>query len=86
MKRRKSNQLTILGDARCAELPCVLFPLTPALSHGERENQSLRCEGGRRSGSSTHGRQCSLSPRERAGVRGKGACELKTAFDMSATL
>jgi len=86
MNERKSNQLAILGNAQCAELSCVLFPLTPALSLGERENLLRRCERGGRCRSSIHGRRCSRSPRERAGVRGKGACELNTTFDISATV
>ena len=47
------------------------FLLTPALSLGERENHLPRCEKSRRAGLSGDGRRDTLSPRERAGVRGK---------------
>src|SRR5206468_7414944 len=54
--------------------PCSgLFPLTPALSLGERVNPSL---GGERSihlGLPLRGARCSLSQRERVRVRGNGA-------------
>ena len=86
MNERKSNQLAILGNAQCAELSCVLFPLTPALSLGERERRRQRVENPARVPLSQRGEWFSLSPGERAGVRGKGACELKTTFDMYATV
>ncbi len=66
-----------LSPVRYAELSLGLFPLTPALSLGERENHLPRCERVRRCEFPTLGRRCSLSPRERAGVRGKARYELK---------
>ena len=51
----------------------VSFPLTPALSLGERENPRLRCDKSRRAEISSDGRQGTLSPRERAGARGNRA-------------
>src|SRR5438034_6556281 len=53
---------------------CVgFFPLTPALSHGERVNHSLRGEQSRPIGFPLRDARCSLSLRERARVRGNGA-------------
>src|SRR5437867_4825252 len=54
--------------------PCGgLFPLTPALSLGERVNRSPRGEQSRRLGPPLRHARCSLSPRERVRVRGNGA-------------
>src|SRR5436309_10113643 len=55
--------------ARCG----VFFPLTPALSLGERVNPSLRREQSRRAGFPPRDARCSLSLRERVRVRGNGA-------------
>src|SRR5213075_1786862 len=49
------------------------FPLTPALSLGERVNPSLRREQSRRAGFPPRDARCSLSLRERVRVRGNGA-------------
>ena len=49
------------------------FPLTPALSLGERVNRSLRGEQSRPVGFPLRDARCSLSPRERVRVRGNGA-------------
>ena len=51
------------------------IPLTPALSLRERENQGPRCNNSMRLGSRIWCRRCSLSLRERAGVRGNRSCE-----------
>ena len=53
------------------------FPLTPALSLEERENHLPRCDKSRRAGLSGDGRRGTLSPRERAGVRGKETPKLE---------
>jgi hypothetical protein len=53
-----------------------LFPLTPALSLGERVNSSLRGEHSSHLGFHLRGARCSLSLRERVRVRGKGAIDL----------
>src|SRR2546427_12104832 len=51
------------------------FPLTPALSLGERVNLSLRGEQSRSPGFPLREARCSLSLRERVRVRGNGvAC------------
>ena len=50
----------------------VLFPLTPALSLGEREPRRRLWTNQSVVGSSRCGKRFSLSPRERVGVRGKG--------------
>src|SRR6266581_6478728 len=55
--------------ARCGGF----FPLTPALSLGERVNLSLRGEQSRPVGFPLRDARCSLSLGERVGVRGKGA-------------
>jgi hypothetical protein len=47
------------------------FPLTLALSLGEREQSTPRIGQSRVLGKSNGGGRFSLSPRERAGVRGK---------------
>src|SRR6266851_4543248 len=49
------------------------FPLTPALSLGERVNQSLRGEQSKPVGFPLRDARCSLSLRERVRVRGNGA-------------
>ena len=49
------------------------FPLTPALSLGERENHPPRYDKSRRSGISSDGGRGTLSSGERARVRGNGA-------------
>src|SRR3989442_7389665 len=54
--------------------PCDgLFPLTPALSLGERVNRSLRGEQSRSLGFPLRNARCSLSRGERVRVRGNGA-------------
>ena len=54
--------------------PCGgLFPLTPALSLGERVNHSPRGEQSRSLGFPLRDARCSLSLRERVRVRGNGA-------------
>ena len=55
--------------ARCGGF----FPLTPALSLGERVNLSLRGEQTRPVGFPLRDARCSLSLRERVRVRGNGA-------------
>ena len=59
------------GTEASAKWSLALFPLTPALSPVEREDYTPLWENRRRFGFSTAGRQDSLSPRERVGVRGK---------------
>src|SRR2546425_7199012 len=54
--------------ARCGGF----FPLTPALSLGERVNPALRGEQSRLVGFPLRNARCSLSLRERVRVRGKG--------------
>ena len=59
-------------DIRAAQ--CVgFFPLTPALSLGERVIPSLRGEQSRPVGFTLRDARCCLSLRERVGVRGNGA-------------
>src|SRR2546422_7679254 len=59
-------------DIRAA--PCGgFFPLTPALSLGERVNAALRGEQSRLVGLPLRDARCSLSLRERVRVRGNGA-------------
>jgi hypothetical protein len=53
--------------------PDVSFPLTPALSLGGRENHPPRDDKSRRSDIPSDGQPGTLSPGERAGVRGNGA-------------
>jgi hypothetical protein len=55
----------------------VLFPLTPALSLGERENHLPRCDKSRPADLSSDGRRGTLSLGERAGVRGKETPKLE---------
>jgi len=55
------------------------FPLTPALSLGERENHLPRCGKATRAGIPSDGRRGTLSRRERAGVRGNRAHAVSTA-------
>ncbi len=50
-----------------------IIPLTPALSLGERVNHSLPGEQSTPFGLPLRNARCSLSPRERARVRGNGA-------------
>src|SRR5213083_1399225 len=59
-------------DIRAA-LSGRFFPLTPALSLGERVNPSLGCGQSRPVGSPPRDARCSLSLRERVRVRGNGA-------------
>ncbi len=59
------------GQSRCAVRG--LFPLTPALSLGERVNPSLRGEQSRSLGFSLPDARCSLSLGERVRVRGNCA-------------
>jgi hypothetical protein len=54
------------------------FPLTPALSPRERENYRPRYDKSRHPDSARDERQSTLSPRERAGVRGNWAHALAT--------
>ena len=66
------------SDARQVEdirvAPCSgLFPLTPALSLGERVNPSLRGKQSRHLGFPLRGARCSLSLREEVRVRENGA-------------
>ena len=49
---------------------CIAFPLTPTLSLGERENHSAAKQESLISECSNAAEKRSLSPRERAGVRG----------------
>src|SRR5580765_2482133 len=58
--------------ARCSGF----FPLTPALSLGERVNPTLRRVQSRLFGSPLRDARCSLSPRERVRVRGNGAATI----------
>ena len=65
------------GVARNVPKPLsVSFPLTPAL--GERENHRPHCDKPSRAGISRDGRQGTLSPRARAGVRGNKAHAVST--------
>src|SRR3989442_14676683 len=57
------------------------FPLTPALSLGERENPSQRGGESSTPGSSQNGERCPLSLGERVGVRGNGL----SAYPIGAT-
>src|SRR5207245_9126964 len=61
------------GEDIRAERRCGFFPLTPALSLGERVNQSLRREQSRPVGFPLRTARCSLSLRERVRVRGNVA-------------
>src|SRR5438093_5257354 len=58
-----------IGAARCNDF----FPLTQALSLGERVSPSLRREQARPAGFPLRDARCSLSLRERVRVRGNGA-------------
>ena len=60
----------LLGRALDRNAP---FPLTPTLSLGEREPRSRSLEPACACGWPGRGHRSSLSPRERAGVRGKVA-------------
>ena len=62
------------------------FPLTPALSLGEREIPRRLATNRGTSTRPEHGRWCSLSPRERAGVRGKGLYANPTSQTMVGTV
>src|SRR5205823_14232598 len=53
----------------------VPFPLTPALSPGERENRRPPFDKGGLFETSRCRKCCPLSPGERAGARGKGMCD-----------
>ena len=53
-----------------------LFPLTPALSLGERVNSTQRKVPSSHFGSPLHDARCSLSLRERVRVRGNGAAAI----------
>src|ERR1035441_10475296 len=53
--------------------PGVSFPLTPALSLGERENHPPRCDKSQRQNVPSDGHRGTLSLGERAGVRGDWA-------------
>ena len=64
----------------------VSFPLTPALSLGEREDHSPTRDKSRRAHISSGGRRGTLSPRERAGVRGNKPHVLSMAISESASL
>ena len=59
-----------------SDSPVALFPLTPALSLRERENHRPAVGKSSATGWQGGGRGRSLSLRERAGVRGKGAIAL----------
>ena len=57
----------------------ISFPLTPALSLGEREKHPPHSDKSQRSGVPSDGQRGTLSPRERAGVRGNWAHVVSTA-------
>src|SRR5437867_12806240 len=61
------------GEAIEAARRSDFFPLTPALSLGERVNPSLRGVRSRPAGFPPRDARCSLSLRERVRVRGNGA-------------
>jgi hypothetical protein len=52
------------------------FPLTPALSLGERVNSTKRRVQSKPFGSPQRDARCSLSPREKVRVRGNGAATI----------
>src|SRR5438876_7021714 len=58
-----------ISPARCSDV----FPLTPALSPGERVNAAPRGAQSKAMGSAMRKARCSLSLRERVRVRGNGA-------------
>ena len=64
---------TLQGDDIRAARSSGFFPLTPALSLGERVNSTHRRVPSRHFGSPLHDARCSLSLRERVRVRGNGA-------------
>ncbi len=64
-----------LGREAAQAATHVLFPLTPALSLGEREPCRPALEETKRLEFADWQRVFSLSPRERAGVRGNGPCD-----------
>ena len=66
-----SPSSTILGLVRYEGWYFAPFPLTPALSLGERVNRSLRGAQSTPVGFPLRNARCSLSPRERVRVRGK---------------
>ena len=66
-----SPDSTTPGMVRHAGASVAPFPLTPALSLGERVNPSLPGEQSTRLGFPLGNARCSLSPRERVRVRGK---------------
>ena len=57
-----------ISPARCSDV----FPLTPALSPGERVNAAPRGAQSKAMGSAMRKARCSLSLRERVRVRGNG--------------
>src|SRR5262245_18657107 len=71
------TRFVAFGVGRRKLLP---FPLTPALSLGEREHGAASCRCPRPFPVTLRGRWLTLSPRERAGVRGKRVSDLRRGF------
>ena len=73
----KPHSLAASATRRVENIPAApcsgLFPLTPALSLGERVNPSLRGKQSRHLGFPLRGARCSLSLREEVRVRENGA-------------
>jgi hypothetical protein len=70
---KTGEDVSILGQIEALEVHSDPFPLTPALSLGERESRLLRRVKAGAHEIVEHGNSDPLSPRERDRVRGKGA-------------